>query len=107
MPQLSVETVRQLRARGWMVTFAASEVRLRNGHYHITLIDPNRVLLEDTRHPGIGFTGPLRRFDSLWQTALDLLGVNTDIAIFSPPRARWLYPVGTRVAGRGALERRR
>ena len=88
------------RARGWTVTFAASEVRLRNGHHHITLVDPNRVLLEDTRDPGIGVTSPLCRFDPIWQSALDLLGVDTGIAIFSPPLARWLYPVKSRVASR-------
>jgi hypothetical protein len=107
MPQLSVEAVRQLRARGWAVTFAAREIRLRNGHHQITLVDPNRVLLEDTRHSEVGFSGPLRRFDPIWQMALDLLRVDTDVAIFSPPLARWLYPVRTRVAGRGVLERRR
>jgi hypothetical protein len=104
MPQLSVEAVRQLRARGWTVTFAAREIRLRNGHHQISLVDPNRVLLEDMRHPEVGITGPLRRFDPTWQTALDLLGVDTDIAIFSPPRARWLYPLRLRVKSGGLRE---
>ena len=104
MAQLSVETVRQLRARGWTVTFAAGEIRLRNGPHQMTLVDRARVLLEDSRQADAGIKGPLRRFDPIWRTALDLLHVDTDTAIFSPPHARWLYPTRMRVKSGGLRE---